>query len=398
MNSQSFRLLWMSQALANSGDIIYIVGLIAVLYRTTESPFILALVPFLTMIGRFISGLLSPLLLNRYPLKQLLVYSQVFKTITLGILVVLVFQSFSVLSILVFVFVIAFLDGWAAPASQAMVPRLVAPHELVKANSFFSIVYETVNLGGWALGGLFVAFAGGHFVLLWTVAVYIIATALLMKLVDPTVFTKQTTTVRRRNELVEGWMLIVKRPLFRSLHVTIAFEAVASVVWIASILYVFVTEILGETEAWWGYLNTAFFVGMLVGGIFFSRFASVTQKLMKRILLISSFGICGVTILFGFTQIGWVALVLVGLSGVFQQLKGIATDTYLQQHATADELPKVYAAQSALVSLLFAISSVGFGLLAELWDVRITYLLSGALLLLASVLLYKQRRHLPTIK
>lgn len=398
MNSQSFRLLWMSQALANSGDIIYIVGLIAVLYGITESPFILALVPFLTMIGRFISGLLSPLLLNRYPLKQLLVYSQVFKTIALGILVVLVFQSFSVLSILVFVFVIAFLDGWAAPASQAMVPRLVAPHELVKANSFFSIVYETVNLGGWALGGLFVALAGGHFVLLWTVAVYIIATALLMKLVDPTVFTKQTPSVRRRNELVEGWMLIVKRPLFRSLYVTIAFEAVASVVWIASILYVFVTEILGETEAWWGYLNTAFFVGMLVGGILFSRFASATKKLLKRILLISSFGICGVTILFGFMQIGWFALVLVGLSGVFQQLKGIATDTYLQQHATADELPKVYAAQSALVSLLFAIGSVGFGLLAEIWDVRITYLLSGALLLLASVLLYKQRRHLPSIK
>ncbi|MHC8516618.1 hypothetical protein [Sporosarcina sp. ITBMC105] len=78
--------------------------------------------------------------------------------------------------------------------------------------------------------------------------------------------------------------------------------------------------------------------------------------------------------------------------------EGHCSDTYLQQHATADELPKVYAAQSALVSLLFAIGSVGFGLLAELWDVRITYLLSGVLLLLASVLLYKQRRHLPSIK
>lgn len=395
MKSQSFRLLWISQSLANSGDIFYIVGLISVLYSFTESPFILALVPFINMIGRFVSGLFSPLLMNRYPLKQLLVASQVLKTIALGMLALITFQWFFVPVMLVFVFIIAFLDGWAAPASHAMLPRLVPQHEFVKANSFFSIVYETINLGGWALGGLLVAFSSGQLIISLTVGVYAVATILSLKLVDPTDFTRKTTTVRRTYELTEGWKMIWNRPLYRSLHVVIAFEAIANVVWIASILYVFVTEVLYKTEAWWGYINTAFFVGMLLGGIFFSRFASTAENLLKQVLLISSFGICIVTFLFGVTKIGWLSLVFVGFSGIFQQLKGIATDTYLQKNATSEELPKIYAAQSTLISLLFAISSLVFGALAELWDVRITYLLSAVLLFLASIHIFYQRHHLP---
>lgn len=396
MKNRSFRFLWISQVLANAGDIFYIVGLISVLYSLTESPFILALVPFINMIGRFVSGLFSPLLINRYPLKQLLVYSQAVKTIALGVLSIVTFSLVPAVPVLlVFVLVIAFLDGWAAPASQAMLPRLVPSHELVKANSFFSIVYETVNLGGWALGGLLVALLGGQLVIVLTVGCYVAATILLMNLVDATSFTRKESSVRRFDEMTEGWKIIWRHPLYRSLHIVIAFEAIASVVWIASILYVFVTEVLGQSEAWWGYINTAFFIGMLLSGILFSRFAASAEKRLRPILLISSFGICIVTFLFGFTQIGWLSLVIVCFSGIFQQLKGIATETLLQKNATSEELPKMYAAQSTIVSLLFAIGSLVFGLLAELWDVRMTYLLAAVLLLIASIHIYRQRRHLP---
>ncbi|GEN83674.1 MFS transporter [Sporosarcina luteola] len=395
MKNRSFRLLWMSQALANSGDIFYIVGLISVLYSLTESPFILALVPFFNMFGRFVSGLFSPLLINRYPLKQLLVYSQFFKTVALGMLALLISLLVPVVPVvLAFVLMIAFLDGWATPASQSMLPRLVPPHELVKANSFFSIVYETINLGGWAIGGLLVAFLGGQWVIVFTVGCYTASTILLLYIVDATRFTGKEASTRRADELTEGWKTIWRHPLYRSLHILIAFEAIANVVWIASILYVFVAEVLQKSEAWWGYINTSFFIGMLLGGILFSRFASWGETKLKPVLLISSFGICIITFLFGYTQIGWLSLIIVCFSGIFQQLKGIATDTFLQKNATPEELPKIYAAQSTIVSLLFAIGSLVFGMLAEVVDVRITYLLAASLLFIASVHTYRQRRYL----
>ncbi len=382
MKSQSFRFLWMGQSLANLGDIFYIVGLISILYGITESPFTLALVPFISMFGRFISGMISPLLLNRYPLKTLLVYSQVCKTILLGVLsLILVVQLMpNILILLGFVFVIAFLDGWAAPASQAMLPRLVPKNELVKANGFYTMVYETINLGGWALGGLLVAFFSGPTVILLTLGLYLIATIMMTRVVDPTAFQRQSSEGRRSGELQEGWLIIWRNPLYRSLHISIIFEAVANVVWIASILYVFVTEILGETEAWWGYINTSFFIGMLIGGIICTRFASLFEKNMKAVLIIFSFGISVITLLFGLTTIAWVALVFAGINGVVQQLKGIAVETFLQKAATSDELPKIYAAQSALISLLFAVSSLTVGALAEVWNVRVTFILAALLL------------------
>lgn len=394
MKNQSFRFLWIGQSMANLGDVFYIVGIISVLYTLTESPFALALVPFINMFGRFISGMISPWLLNRFPLKTLLVYSQVCKTALLVVLsIMLIFETTSGLFIiLMFVGSIAFLDGWAAPASHAMLPRLVPKEQLVKANSFFSIVSETVNLGGWALGGVAVALTSGQFVIFGTVGLYIIATLMMFGIYDPTPFRKKEMEGKRSSELTEGWQIIWRNPLFRSLHVIIIFEAIANVVWIASILYIFVSEVLGQTEAWWGYINTAFFLGMIIGGVICSRFVRGIEDNLQRLLILFSFGISVVTLLFGVTSIPWIAILLVIGNGIVQQLKGIVSETMLQKSATTEELPKIYAVQSALISLLFGISSLSFGAIAELWDVRITFILAAILLGLGALFALIRRR------
>ena len=395
MKSKSFRFLWLGQSMANLGDIFYIVGLISILYTLTESPFMLALIPFLNMFGRFISGMISPFLLNRFPLKTLLVHSQICKTILLFFLsLLIVFQiATNTLIILTFVCLIAFLDGWAAPASHAMLPRLVSKDELVKANSFFSVVYETVNLGGWALGGLLVAFLSGKDLILFTLGLYLVATFMMTRVIDPTLFHRKGSEGRKSGELKEGWLIVWSNPLYRSIHIIIAMEAIANVVWIASILYVFVIEVLGETEAWWGTINTSFFIGMLIGGIICIRFATAVEKKMKYVLIISSFGISLITLLFGLTTIAWLSLIFVGFNGILQQLKGITFDTFLQKSALPEELPKIYAVQSSIVALFFAVSSLTSGALAEFWDVRVVFILASALLCIAAIYTIIQHRH-----
>lgn len=382
MKNQSFRFLWIGQSMANLGDVFYIVGIISLLYTLTESPFALALVPFINMFGRFISGIIAPWLINRFPLKTLLVNSQASKTILLVVLSLLLISetTTNLFIILTFVGCIAFLDGWAAPASHAMLPRLVPKEQLVKANSFFSIVSETMNLGGWALGGVVVALTSGQFVIIGTVGLYIFATMIMFGIDDPTPFQKNEIKGKWGSELTQGWQIVWRNPLFRSLHVIIIFEAIANVVWIASILYIFVIEVLGQTEAWWGYINTAFFLGMIIGGIICTRFIIVVENNLKRLLILLSFGISLVTLLFGVTTIPWISILLVILNGIIQQLKGIVSETMLQKSATTDELPKIYAVQSALISLLFGISSISFGAIAELWNVRITFVLAATLL------------------
>ncbi|MBB4825931.1 MFS family permease [Sporosarcina luteola] len=397
MKHHSFRFLWMSQAIADCGDTFYIVGLIAILYSQSGSPFVLALIPFVNMMARFVSGFLSPLLMNRFSLKRLLVTSQTLKTIVLWLLIFYAGgPAANTVVLLSLVFVIAFLDGWAAPASHAMLPRLVPKEDLVKANSFFSVVSETVNLGAWAVGGVIVAGTTGPFILLLTGVLYICAIALLARIHDPVRFSPQTGERKPAGELTAGWRLVWKCPLYRSLHVLIAFEAVANVAWIASILYVFVTEVLKKNEAWWGYINTTFFIGMLAGGIMCSRFAPLIENSLKRGILVSTAGISLLTALFGTAPWPWLSLVLVGCIGMFQQWKGILTDATLQKEAAAEELPKIYAVQQTIISILFAAGSLAFGALAEFAGARLVYMLASALLALSALYAWRYRHHLQT--
>ncbi|MGD6896931.1 MFS transporter [Bacillus infantis] len=394
MKSKSFRSLWIGQSLANLGDVFYIVGLISILYSVTGSPVYLALLPFLNMAGRAVSGAISPLMLNKYKLKSMLVSSQVSKTLALFILSGWLWLQSSpeILFVLVLIFVIAFFDGWALPASDAMLPRLVEKEELMKANSFLALLNESIQLGGWTLGGILTAAAGGQNVIWLTLAFYAVSSLMMQLINDKTPFQSNTEKQSTVNVLLEGWISIWTQPVLRSFHVVILIEAIANVVWIAAILYVFVAEVLKAGEAWWGYINTSFFMGLILGGVICKKFSSIFEKNMKLTLISASFGVAIVTLLFGANSLAWAALLLVFLSGLIHQIKGIILYTYIQKEVAAEELPKVFSAQHTLVSMAFALSTVLFGAMAENNSAEITFVIAGILLLFNGIYLLAVRK------
>ncbi|WP_377888901.1 MFS transporter [Alkalihalobacillus sp. R86527] len=397
MKSSSFRYLWIGQAFANLGDVFYIVGLISIMYATSQSAFYLAMLPFINTLGRFISGYLSPILFNRYPLKTLLSSSQTSKTVVLLVLafIITTFSQTGIVVILISVFIIAFLDGWAAPASRAMLPRLVEKREIVKANSFFSVINQVNQLGGWALGGIMVAWIGGQTVIWVTVILFIVSSAMLYLIQDPTVFPSQKQKDPIGDVLKEGWKTIWNTPVFRKIHVVIFIESIANVVWIAAIIYVFVSQVLHKSEAWWGYINTTFFIGLLIGGLICTKFSSVIEKNLKHLLLLTTFSASALTFLFGFNDVALIALLLSVFYGIGEQIKGITMETYLQNEATTDELPKIYGAQGALTSLTFGLSSLLLGGMADIFGVQQVFLLSATLLAIAAIYILVSKQYFP---
>lgn len=191
-------------------------------------------------------------------------------------------------------------------------------------------------------------------------------------------------------------MTIWHNPVLRSIHVVFFLEAIANVVWVAAILYVFVSEVLQVNETWWGYINTAFFIGLILGGVICSKLSVTFEKHMRKAVLFSSFGVSIVTLLFGINTIAWLALVLVVLSGLIEQIKGITIHTYLQRKASAEELPKIYSAQHTMVSVVFGLSTLVFGGIAEYLNVQLAFIIAGALLAASGVyLLAKKNVFLP---
>ncbi|MEX3617801.1 MFS transporter [Paenibacillus glucanolyticus] len=404
MKRKSFRYLWVGQALANSGDLFYIVGLMAIVHGITGSAMFMALIPFATTMARFISGSFAPILMDKYNLKSLLASSQIGKTAMLFLLIMTDYalgeQEMTVYAILGFVFLISLLDGWAAPASHAMLPRLVDTSELTKANSFIALVDQMIQLGGWAVGGPLVAALGGSNVI-WVTFVLAAAAAIFMRLIEDqhetTQGQKEKSGVSHWSSIQEGWILIWREPSLRAIHVIFVLETIAGVIWIAAIIYVYVAEVLHREEAWWGYINASFFLGLMLGGLFGMRAAEVIDRNIRQFVIISSFGISFMTFGFGLTSLPWLALVFSAGFGMFEQLKAVSLQTTLQRSVSVRLLPKVYAAQSALISLVFGVSTLLFGFITDQFGVRATYIIAAAIMFISGCYALRIRSRLPEI-
>lgn len=389
---KAFYFLLASQLFANLGDIFYIVGLISILYQLNESTFVLALLPVLNMAGRLFSSTVAPYFINRWQLKHILFVSQLLKTLLLVCLFYIVTTIPLLIIICIMIFVIAWLDGLTLPASEAMLPRLVPRNKLIRANSLLSMMNESTKLGGWALGGIIVVMTSGMGIILLTILLYALATVAIGCIRDDSVFERKETRFEK-SELFEGFQIIWKNRSFRVLQIAELLSTIANVVWVAAFIYIFVDDVLHVSEVWWGYINTTFFVGLLVGASIYMKLEHYLSQHFRTWLLLSSL-LLSCTML-GFSINTWplVALLLSAIFGFVSQLQGILMGTWLQLKADDHILVKMYSAQEVLNAAAFIFATLTVGYLAEFVDIQVIFIGASIVLAVAATYLVTQRKH-----
>ncbi|MGV2786873.1 MFS transporter, partial [Clostridium perfringens] len=125
--------------------------------------------------------------------------------------------------------------------------------------------------------------------------------------------------------------------------------------------------------------------------------AGLIDRNIRKFVICSSFGISIMTFGFGLTSVPWLALVFSAGFGVFEQLKAVSLQTTLQRGVSVHLLPKVYAAQSALVSLVFGLSTLLFGFITDEFGVRATYIIAATVLFISGCYALRIRTRLPEL-
>ncbi|MEV5116546.1 MFS transporter [Peribacillus frigoritolerans] len=384
MKNTSFRCLWIGQAFANLGDIFYVVGLISLLYNLTGSAFYLSLLPFITTIFRFISSLLAPLVIDRFPLKRIIVQSQWWKTILLvclGIFIISFDHGFSV-AVIFFIALISLLDGVAAPVSAALVPQLVPKEERMKANGFLNVITQTIFVAGWPLGSVLLISTNSSFIIWLTVMLYAVSTIYTGRIKVPE---QATDPVAPSNwdSIKSGWVAIRHIPTIRTLISIDFITTLASSVWVAAVIYIYVEQNLQLGEEWWGYINTSYFVGMIFSGLIVIRFAKLLEKYIGFFITFGLFLSSLLILLFGTTSIPALALLLACLYGLPEQIREVIYTKLFQDHATEKTLAKIHAVWGAVINLTFAGSVLLLGFITETYSVKTTFQFSSTLIFLA---------------
>jgi MFS transporter, DHA3 family, macrolide efflux protein len=391
-SNRNFLYLILGHSLANIGDVLYVVAIIRIIYSITESAAVASFVPFTITTAMFLSSIATPLLVGRFRLKLLLVSSQIGKTFLLTGLAIFILSGIDITNyqiIFVIIIGIALLDGCANPIRQTLIPYYVKSDELIKANGIAETVTQSIQIGTWFLGSLLLM-ALSATKLIWLVCCLFAISSLILGLLE-NVQHGLITREKKWAQLTEGWKTIRLNP-FLKLQATIEFlETIASTVWIAAIVYVFVEQALHEQEQWWGYINSTYFIGLVLGSIICVKFSSFVEKRQYALILLGACMSCLITILFSLTSIPMMALVFSALIGLFYQLKNIPQQTIIQTSVPKEKLATVYTSLSTIGTGTFGISSLMMGFIAELYGVRSVFIFSGLLLGIVSLMVYRNK-------
>lgn len=382
MKNKSFKVLLAGQSLANAGDVFYIVALITSVYNVTHSLFYVSLVPAINMLGGFLGGLLAPLLIDRYKLKTILFNSQFIKTcflLMLTLYVSLLLTQGTIVTIYIIIFFITFLDSFSNPSSSALIPQLVSEENLLKANSLMSSIYQFIQMGGWAAGGILAAFLHTNGLLILTFSLYVLSTCLLafVKVKEKKPSEEPSVKASELPSLFEGWRIIAGDKSLRVLHLTLIFSSIAVPVWVSSILYPFIDIRLGVGTEWWGYINTSLLFGLFLAGILAYRHSDFINKNIRNVLLIGGCMVFLMTLLFGLNVHPVISLILIGMFGLFEELRMISIHTIIQSLVRDKLLAKVYAVQSSLTMATFGISTLMMGILGQRYSIVVVFIIAS---------------------
>ena len=387
--SNSFIKLLVSQLFANLADIFFRVTIIANIYIISKSVIATSLVPILIGISSFVASLLVPLVTKRIALNRVLSLSQFGKTILLAILVgmFILMQSVAPLVTYLFVVAISILDGFAAPVSYAIVPRYAT--DLGKANSALSMTGEAVQLVGWGLGGLLFATIGLLPTTFIILILYIISSFLMLFLPKAEVEVLESET--NLEILLKGWKLVARDPRLRLFVSANLFEIFSNTIWVSSIILVFVTKLLNETESYWGYSNTAYSIGIIISGLIAFRLSEKFLALKWESILFSLIAMVIVTLTILFFPNAQMFLVFSALVGMLSQLKEVPESVFLQETVEENNLVNVYSVLEVISTLAFSVFVLLMSYITENFGISISFWLSAICLMIEAILIYIRR-------
>ncbi|AUO06312.1 MFS transporter [Paenibacillus jamilae] len=410
MIRRSFYYLWGSQTISNAADIIYMLSVVVLVFSSSNSLMTTILIPLFRLSAQVISGLVAPIVLGRFRLTQVLLFSQFGQFIIFTLLLLylwIVPEQRSFLFIFVMVFGMSFLDGWTNPARNALVPRLATGEGLMRANGMVAVSDQVVKCAGWALSGMIVAWLGSLNTLAIASCCYLVAVTVTSFIRDPLdqkesnpespeSLTDAVEPAKEKGshwkELGEGWKIIWHNRRIRSLMIVDSVDSIGGVSWLGVFILAYVSQVLHRDASWWGFMNASFFSGTILGGLIVVGLVKRLQKNSFLYMLGALLVYVLITIVFALNTIPVAALVLFAVSGLPVQMAGIIRRTLLQTSAPPAQLPKVMAGIDVLTNLAFGLALLFMGWYADRFGMVQVYLLAAAMTTIAVLIGWWYRR------
>ncbi len=369
-------------------DIVYIMIVTTHIYISTKSATITALFPLLQVITNLIANISRTTYNESFFILFNTFYITMDKNCPIHFINAIISGPFHKhCNSINFHFFISLCSGWSAPLLYSIVPRLTPKERLVKVNSIFSFSSQIVQAAAYSFTSIIVLLIGATSTFMINIILMIFG-CIALHISLHSIYTELVTepSSSKNTALFEGWKLLFHHPSLRTVTLMDLIETFAGTIWIGAITMAYVTTVLHKGEEWWGYINTSYYVGTLIGGLLAWKISTYIQKNLIRSMAIGSLIFSILTFLYGITSSGFIALFLCVLMGPCYQIRDISQTTVLQSSVAPSLLSKMYIAHGALLSTASGLSMLSVGIITDMFGVRTIYMIASFLILCSACL------------
>jgi MFS family permease len=355
------------------------------IYSLTKDPLSLGIIGLMEIIPAVSMALFAGHIVDQSEKKKLLVKCILgFSVVSLGLFLITVPQFTKDLplnTILYTVYALVFLGGlvrsFLGPTIFSLLSLIVPKKVYPNAATWSSSTWQLASMFGPALAGVSISFIGVHWSLCFVFACSIMALIMLSKIERKPILNPK-----------------IGEPIFKSLKVGLNFVftnkkilGAISLDMIAvlfggavALLPIFAQDILKVGSEGFGVLRAAPALGSFLM-MLFSAYISLNRNAGIKLLgAIFMFGIC--IIVFGLSEVFWISVLAMFLSGVFDGVSVVIRNTILQLHTPDHMRGRVASVNSIFVGSSNELGAFESGLTAKLMGVVNAVVFGGVMTLL----------------
>lgn len=385
LRHQNYRLFFGGQSISLIGTWMQMIAVSWLVYRMTNSPFLLGLVGFSSQIAAFLLAPLAGVIADRHHRHKLLLITQSLAMLQAFVLYLLyVTHSISVWHIIALSLFLGAVSAFDIPVRQSFTIDMINNKEdLSNAIALNSSMVNAARLIGPSIGGILIASFGEGTCFLFNALSYIavLFSLLMMKLPRWEKPIHHSGSVM--TQLKEGFRYAYDFMPIRAILILLAISSMVAG-GMQSLMPVFARDIFHGGSKTLGLLMAASGLGALMGAIYLASRHSVIG--LGRIIAITA-GIFGVgIIIFSKVSVLWVAMPVLLFTGFGMMVQMASSNIILQTIVEEDKRGRVMSFYTMAFMGLSPFGSLFAGLFAVKLGADNTLLVAGAICIISALI------------
>ncbi|PKV66581.1 MFS transporter [Pontibacter ramchanderi] len=373
LRSRNYRIFFMGQGVSLIGTWMQQIAISWLVYRLTDSVFLLGAVTFANQIPSFLLGPFAGVLADKFNRHHVLLVTQFLSMLQAGTLATLVLTgTVQVWHVMTLMVVLGTINAFDVATRQAFVVQLVDKREDVSnAIALNSSMFNMARLVGPSVAGVLIAWVGeGVCILINAVSYLAVLASLLTLRLNP--FVREKRQENMWSSLRQGFTYAFGFPPIRTLILIVGLISLFGMPF-SVMLPVFARDILHGGANTLGYLMGASGLGALSGALFLAQRKSVLGLGKVIVFTMALFGTA--LIAFSFSTILWLSLVLMLFTGFGMIVTMASCNTLLQTLVDDDKRGRVMSLYATAFMGMAPLGSILASSVAE--QIGVAYTLLG---------------------